>query len=171
MESRNSLLPAAALMMAALFAYATDAAAQAKEGTWKGTYAAVGTSKATAIGKDRLLLVFDENGLVTTNGGGIFDHTTWHCWGLGDFTNGVGDNHGYCVGTDPTGDQAVLNFASEKHPLDQKITKGSFTLTGGTGKYAGITGTASFTDDGAMFKTTEGTYVAHNTTEGTYKLP
>jgi hypothetical protein len=170
MESRNSILPAAALMMAALFAYATDAAAQAKEGAWKGTYAGVGTSKATAIGKDRLLLVFDENGLSTTDG--IFDHTTWHCWGLSDFTSGVGEAHGYCVGTDPTGDQVVLNFADiEKHPLDQKITKGSFTLTGGTGKYAGITGTASYTGDGAMFKTTEGTYVSHNTAEGTYKLP
>jgi hypothetical protein len=169
MESRNSILPAAALMMAALFAYSTDAAAQAKEGTWKGTYAAFGTSKATAIGKDRLLLVFDENGLSTTDG--IFDHTTWHCWGLGDFTSGVGEAHGYCVGTDPAGDQVVGNFAVEQHPMGQKITKGSFTLTGGTGKYAGITGTASFTDDGAMFKTAEGTYVGHNTTEGTYKLP
>jgi hypothetical protein len=84
----------------------------------------------------------------------------------------VGDTHGYCVGTDPTGDQAVLNFADEKHPLGQKIVKGSFTFTGGTGKYAGLTGTASYTSDGAMFKTTEkGTYVSHNTNEGTYKLP
>jgi hypothetical protein len=170
MESSNSVLPAAALMMAALFAYPTNAAAQAKEGTWKGTYTAFGTSKATAIGKNRLLLVFDENGLSVSDG--IFDHTTWHCWGLGDFTSGAGEAHGYCVGTDPTGDQVVLNFADEKHPLGQKIIKGSFTLTGGTGKYAGITGTASYNDDGAMFKTTEkGTYVGHNTNEGTYKLP
>ena len=170
MASRNSILPAAALMMAALFAYSTDAAAQAKEGTWKGTYAGVGASKATEIGKDRRLLVFDENGLSTTDG--MLDHFTWHCWGLGDFTSGVGETHGYCVGTDPTGDQVVLNIASEKHPLGQKIVKGSFTMTGGTGKYAGITGTASTTQDGAMFKTTgEGTYVSHNTAEGTYKLP
>jgi hypothetical protein len=86
MQSCNSLLPAAALMMAALLAYAPDAPAQAKEGAWKGTYTGFGTSKATEIGKDRLLLVNDENGLVMTDGGGIFDHTTWHCWGLSDFT-------------------------------------------------------------------------------------
>jgi hypothetical protein len=45
--------PAAALMMAALFAYATDAAAQAKEGTFKGTYTAFGTSEATEIAPAR----------------------------------------------------------------------------------------------------------------------
>jgi hypothetical protein len=34
-----------------------------KEGTFSGTYSAVGTTKAIPIGKERILLTFDENGL------------------------------------------------------------------------------------------------------------
>ena len=56
------------------------ASAQTKEGTYKGTYAANGTFKATAIGKDRVLLVADEYGMGVTDG--FLDHFTWHCWGL-----------------------------------------------------------------------------------------
>jgi hypothetical protein len=61
---------------------------------------------------------------------GFLDHMTWHCWGLGDFMNGVGfwlgpvggtggaacnfriiiigQDHGYCVGTDPSGDRETF---------------------------------------------------------------
>ena len=50
---------------AVAFAAATPraASAQAKEGTYKGTYSANGTFKATAIRKDRVLLVFEEYGM------------------------------------------------------------------------------------------------------------
>lgn len=169
MKSCKSILPAGALMIAALFTYAPDAAAQAKEGTWKSTLLGRGHTQGRWVG-NWLLFVYDENG--TTDGDGIFDHTTWHCWGRGDFLNEVGFTHGGCIGIDPTRDMAVLNFLSDKHPLDQKIIKGWFKFTAGTGKYAGITGTGSYTNDGAMLKTSEqGTYVSHNTIEGNYKLP
>jgi hypothetical protein len=141
-----------------------------KEGTFRGTYSAVGTTKAIPIGEERVLLTFDENGL--TEDEGLFNHWTWHCWGLGDFTNGMGQSHGYCVGTDPAGDQVALNFSDDKHPLDQKIVPGSFTLTTGTGKYAGITGSATFEGDGSAFRSPEGgPSFDHNTHRGSYKLP
>ena len=76
-----------------------------KEGTYSATYSGYGTYKATPVGKERLLLVFDQNGLSVRNG--IMDHMTQHCWGVGDFINGMGGTHGYCVATDPTGDQLV----------------------------------------------------------------
>lgn len=170
MPSRKYILSAAALMTAIVFALATAASAQAKEGTWSGTYSGFGTSKAVQIGEERLLTVFDENGLFVSDG--MFDHTTWHCWGLADFTNGMGQAHGYCVGTDPAGDQVVLDFVSEKHPLAEKSFKGSFTVTAGAGKYAGISGSGTYVSDGNMFRPTEkGTYFGHNTAQGSYKLP
>jgi len=51
--------------------------------------------------------------------------------------------HGYGVAADPAGDQFVESFVTEKHSLDQKSFKGSLTLSGGTGKFAGITGSGN----------------------------
>ena len=49
--------------------------------------AAFDTVNATATGKERLVLAFDENGLSVTNG--PLDHMTWHCSGLADFIDGL----------------------------------------------------------------------------------
>ncbi len=147
------------------------ASAELKEGTFSCTYSSFGTAKATAIGKERLLVVFDENGLKLTNG--FLDHTTWHCWGLADFTNGMGQAHGYCVGTDPAGDQLVLNFGpDEKHAPDQKSWSGSLTYTTGTGKYAGISGGETYVIHANEFRpAVEGTFLNYATCQGSYKLP
>ena len=59
------------------------------------------------------MLAIDENGLSVTNG--VLDHMTWHCSGLADFTNGIGQTQGFCAGRDPVGDQVVFNWESEKH--------------------------------------------------------
>ena len=45
-----------------------------KEGTFNATYSAFGTIKVTTIGKERVMFVFDENGL--TRSDGFLDHTT-----------------------------------------------------------------------------------------------
>jgi hypothetical protein len=79
MQQRTSILSAFTLTTAMAFGAAAMAADLPKEGTYKGTYAAVGTVKANPIGKDRLLTVFDETGLQVTDG--FSDRTTWHCWG------------------------------------------------------------------------------------------
>jgi hypothetical protein len=171
MKSRNYILSAAALVLTAAYAFATGAPAQAKEGTASFTFAGFGNFKPTEIGKDRLLFVFDENGLDEGSSDPLFDHTTWHCWGLGDFTKGVGQTQGYCVRTDPAGDQFVQSFVSEKTSLGKSF-KGSETLTGGTGKFAGITGSGTYMWDGNTFKTAEkGTFISHGTHNLSYKLP
>jgi hypothetical protein len=56
---------------------------------------------------------------------------TWHCSGLADFTNGIGQTQGFCAGRDPFGDQVVFNWESEKHAPEQKVVRGTFTRTGG----------------------------------------
>jgi hypothetical protein len=161
----------AALVLAAAFAFAHDAPAQAKEGTWSDTWAGFGTLKVTQVGKERLLGAADVNFLSVSNEA-MFDHLTWHLWGLLDCTNGMCEVHGYGVATDPVGDQFVQSFISEKYSLGQKAIKGSITLSGGTGKFAGITGTGTFISDAFSFRPTEkGTFFDHGNRQYSYKLP
>jgi hypothetical protein len=149
---------------------ASPAAAQTKEATYKGTYAAYGTYKATQIGKDRLLLVADENGLNLTDG--FADHTTFHCWAIGDYTNGVGEDHGYCVWTMPNGDQIVSNIFNPQHQLGAKTLSGTDTWTTGNGKLAGVSGSGTYECDPGLFKTAaDGTYAITCIVKGSYKLP
>jgi hypothetical protein len=171
MRARTCMLITGILMLGTAFGTAGLAADPQqplpKEGTWKGQYTSYGASKAVEVGKERVLVTFDEHG--TSLGEGILNEVTWHCWGLDDYTNGVGQGRGYCVGTEPGGDQVAIDFSTEKHPMD-KPAKGSFKLTTGTGKLAGISGTMTFAFD--MVRPAEGgTYFAHNTNEGNYKLP
>ena len=139
MQSRTWLLTAVALNACIVFGAAAVAADLPKEGTYSGTYAGFGTAKVTAIAKERLLVAFDENALKV--GAGLLDHTTSHCFGLQDVANGMGEVHGYCVGTDPDGDQVVGNAASDgKFASGGKKFSGKVTWTTGTGKYTGISG-------------------------------
>jgi len=160
----------ALLSTAMFFGTAAMAAELPKEGTFSGTYFAFATFKATSIGKERLLIAFDENGLQLTNG--FLDHTTWHCWGMEDYTNGLGQGHGYCVATDAAGDQVVGNIADEKHTPDQKNWSGSLTFTTGTGKYAGLSGSVTTVIRSNEFRQpAEGTAVSYVTFQGNYKIP
>ena len=123
MRPRTRLLSAFTLSTAIAFGVVAMAADLPKEGTFSGTLSNSGTVKATPVGKERLLVMFDENGSVVSNG--LLDHTTVHCWGLGDYANGVGQAHGYCVSMDPAGDQIVINITGDGR-LDAK----SFTVMG-----------------------------------------
>jgi hypothetical protein len=78
MQLRKRLLSTVTLSTAMAFATAAMAADLPKEGTFNATYSAFGTAKVTAIGKERVLLVVDENGL--TRSDGFSDRMTWHCW-------------------------------------------------------------------------------------------
>ena len=84
MQPRTYILSTFALGMTLAFGAAALAADLPKEGAFSGTFSGAGTYKAYPVGKERLLLVFDDNDLQLTNG--FLDYTTWHCWGLGDYT-------------------------------------------------------------------------------------
>src|SRR5215469_13510192 len=94
--------------IAVVFALSASSPASAqmmKEETTNGTYFGYGTFKGTPVGKDRLLINFEDNG--PSVGQGITDHMTWRCWGMGDFLKGMGKSHGHCLGIDPAGDQIL----------------------------------------------------------------
>jgi hypothetical protein len=160
------------LVIAALtLGIAAPALAQMKEGTFSGTYSSAGTYKGIAIGKERIVSAWDENGL--TVGDGFLDHATWHCFGLYDVASAMAQFQGYCVLTDPAGDQVVSNVASDgKYAADAKSYKVAGTFTTGTGKYAGISG--SWTSVGHLpeFRTAapESTYVQNGPMQGSYKI-
>jgi hypothetical protein len=171
LQMHANRLTVTVFLLGAALAFGTPAmsADLPKEGTYSGTYAAFGTNKAAPIGKDRLLVTFEENGLTLSNG--FSDHMTWHCFGSADFVNGMGQTLGYCEATDPVGDQVAGTFADEKHAPD-KYPSGVFTFTTGTGKFAGISGSLTYVPHGYEFRTAvEGTYVSSNTYQGNYKLP
>jgi hypothetical protein len=171
MRPSTCMLLTSTLSTATFLASTATGADLSKEGTFSGTYSGFGTVRVSAIGKVRVLAAFDENGLTLTNG--LLDHMTWHCWGTEDFTNGMGQGQGYCVGTDPAGDQIVHNFGpDEKHAPDQKSWNSPFSLTTGTGRYAGINGGGTFVLHVNEFRpATEGTFLNYVTIQGSYKLP
>jgi hypothetical protein len=98
---------------------------------------------------------------------------TWHCQGLYDVTKGMGQWIAYCAATDPAGDQIVFNNASDgKFSAEAKSYTGSGTVTTGTGKYAGITGSWTGVFHGQEFKSAaEGTFTEYVELKGSYKLP
>ena len=84
-----------------------------------------------------------------------------HCIG-----SGIGDSFtGYCLFTDKDGDKFV-------EPINRQAgaTKGTATLTGGTGKYKGIEGSLEF-QDVVLAETAPGHYNNIGKNIGSYKLP
>lgn len=158
------------LAAALILGIVRPASAQMLEGTLSGTFAAFGTADAMTTGKERTVLAIEENGLSVSNG--VLDHMTWHCSGLAVLTNGVAQTQGFCAGRDLVGDQAIFNWESEKHARDQKVVRGTFTWSGGTGKYAGIRGDGTYVDYSGEFRPlTEGTIVSYLVFEGSYRTP
>jgi hypothetical protein len=98
---------------------------------------------------------------------------TWHCVATFSFMAGLGQFDGYCVVTDPAGDQIVADVASDRtYPADAKSVPAKGTFTTGTGKYAGISGTLTKIEHAPEFRTAEeGIIVLYGDFQATYKLP
>jgi hypothetical protein len=81
------------------------------------------------------------------------------------------EDHGFCVGTGPDGDEIVSNITNPMHALGAKDVSGTCNRTTGTGKLAGVSGGGTYDCQSGEFKTTvPGTYVAYCTVQGKYKL-
>jgi hypothetical protein len=160
------------LVTALAFSATTMAADLPKEGTFSGTMSGAATVLQTnTVGKEQLLMLWDEN--CFTVGKGFLDHATWHCLGTLNIKTGIGQFSGYCVVTDPTGDQIAADIASDgPYPADAKTISAKGTFTTGTGKYAGITGSLTNILHDPEFRTAQaGIIVVYGDFQVNYKLP
>jgi len=159
---------------AMLFAAATMASEPEKEGSYAVTYFTDGTFKDNPVGNNLHLDVWDELG--RSIGTGLLDRMIWHCFGVKQVLNGISETpHGYCVGTDPDGDQIAFVVASERYASNASTHRGLGTSITGTGKYAGISADYTFSceNEGALLNI-EGTLERYRhkcTIQGSYKLP
>jgi hypothetical protein len=145
------------------------AADLSKEGTYTDSFYGFGSFKGYAIGKNRSLSGFEEDGLHLGNG--LFDHMTSHCFGTNDRVDDMREVRANCIHTDLDGDQIVTDNRSDKYPRDAKTTNGVGVMTTGTGKYTGITGTIKYTCRSDFKAPTDGTFFVTCANEGNYKLP
>jgi hypothetical protein len=171
MQPSKGILTSVTLITALTLSAATMAADLPKEGTFSGTYAGALTFKTYPVGKEGTLLVFDDNSL--TVGKGFLDHMTWHCFGISSITTGMEHFSGYCVVTDPAGDQIAADITNdESFPADAKSRPAKGTFTTGTGKYAGISGSLTNVLHTPEFRSAvDGTKVRNGDMQASYKLP
>ncbi len=171
MQQRRCILAGCALITVTSFGAAAMAADLPREGTFSGTYAGGGTFRTYPVGKERVLGTFEANSF--TIGKGFLDHMTWHCVGTMSIITGAGHFNGYCVVTDPTGDQIVADIASDGiYPTNSKSIPAKGAFTTGTGKYARISGTlTNLLHDPEFRAAEEGILTLYGDFQANYKLP
>jgi hypothetical protein len=131
---------------AAAAAFALGCAAQAED--WKpvGQFGAFAVGKVYPIEKGRFYWVGEYSGTFFNDKGkgSLFDGAGVKCPGFTDLdtNNKKGRAAGYCIFSDPAGDQAYASWQGEGGGITYH---GTFEYTGGTGKYKGITGQNTFT--------------------------
>ena len=172
MQQPTCILTGFTLIMGMALSATTVAADLPKEGTFSGTYAGAGTFlKTYPVGKERSLSLWEDNSF--TVGKGFLDHMTWHCFGISSITTGMEHFSGYCVVTDPAGDQIAADITNDETiPADAKSRPAKGTFTTGTGKYAGISGTIKGECHAGDFRPVSAeTYLDYCAPEGSSKLP
>ncbi len=107
------------------------------------TYYTVKSAETVNLGEDRLLTSVDFTGLTRNDfGEDMFNNMTVRCLGAYFADSGVTEGRGACTEMDTDGDEVFTKFTFSSAT---KPPRGVHTLIGGTGKYAGISGEASFT--------------------------
>ncbi|MBI5069501.1 MAG: hypothetical protein HZB56_14800 [Deltaproteobacteria bacterium] len=141
-----------------------------KEGTYVYTNVLSATVKVLPLGKDRLQFAYDTVGAsVSPSGEGLMNNSSVRCVGGMHIVNGAWeDESGSCVITRPDGDQ-IFNTYRASGKVGGEV-KGVTTITGGTGKLAGITGQSEFVRQ-SLRPAAEGTSQSVTRGKGSYRLP
>jgi hypothetical protein len=168
MQSHTCILSVLTLSTSMGFGAATMAADLPKEGSFTATYVGRISFQSWTTVKDQTFGIFDNR--ATSVGNGLFDHVAWRCMGTEMVQSGTGPLHAFCVASDPAGDQIVVEIPTVEFPVG-KSGRFSGKFIGGTGKYSGITGGYTCTDQSTDYRTeTEGSTVLAGTCQGSYKL-
>ncbi|WP_336489945.1 hypothetical protein [Methylobacterium nigriterrae] len=134
-----------------------------REGTDDYTTHYITSSFNTMKLGDRTVTVYDTSGITTNDkGGAMFNNMATRCLGMRDAAGGEAVNRGACVDTDSDGDQVFSNY-------EAKGLKGTHVFVGGTGKYAGLSGSADYTTQ--PVKNPDGRSMNIVPHKATWKLP
>ena len=141
----------------------------AKEGTTTGKNYVSGTATVLPMGEERLQMNYEGSGVtINDNGKGFLHNSAIHFIGSLHAVKGVFEETGFMVITPPDGDKLYSTFKSSG-TFGEPI-KGTWTFTGGTGKYEGVQGGGEFTRY-ALRNATEGVWTATSVLKTNYKLP
>jgi len=142
----------------------------AKEGSLSGTNTYAGTHKMIPLDKERLILVYENMGVRTSDTGeGPFHGVSTRNQGIMYFEKGVGRLRGYIISVDKDGDKIIAELTEENSKLGGPPTSGTGKFIGGTGKFKGIQGKYEYTRQN-MRPIAEGTHQAVSKFKGTYKI-
>ena len=157
-----------ALALAVFVAFAPISNAEmAKEGTASGTMIFSGTFKALPMGKERVQMTFEVFGAYV--GEGPLNHSSFRCIGglhavKGEFL----DETGFCLFTNPDGDQAFSTYKAAGQV--GRSARGNFTWVGGTGKLTGMEGAGKISRFNVR-PAAKGTIQGYIQVEGSWKVP
>jgi hypothetical protein len=148
MTVRPSTRRTAALVAGLLMAIALESGAVARSGaaiadqewrTFQGSWSATGRRDTLPVEGDRVAAVVRLSGsIVLTAGSGLTNGFRGEAIGFDDGERGVGR----AVWTDGRGDRVYSALVAEPLATGRRVTA---TITGGTGRYRGITGDYSLT--------------------------
>ncbi|MEZ5728135.1 MAG: hypothetical protein R3E48_09180 [Burkholderiaceae bacterium] len=151
--------------LAAAWVLAANAPAAAGEVPVDITSCWGGNLRVLAPAKGQVFLTYDVTGLFRSNTpGGAFDATSFECVGSVEYLNGVPSEVGHCVSVDRDGDKTWGRSLRSK-------TEDNWVFIGGTGKYAGITGTLKRDRRVQGRPARAGTTQGCGRSSGTYRVP
>jgi hypothetical protein len=135
-----------AMVISALAGF--SATSYAADGKAVGDFGWFGVGKAYELEKGHYFCVGEFSGTFFSDhgDGGLFHRAGVKCpgWLDQDFNAGTSKGGGTCIITDLQGDQAYVTWRNAGKPGPGGRGPGSFEYTGGTGKYAGISGRNPF---------------------------
>jgi hypothetical protein len=141
-----------------------------KQGDFKANFYGHGTYKGFSVGKTRYESSWEEDGFYL--GEGLLNHMSAHCLGMTGKTDQTRHGRSFCAATDIDGDQIMEDVLPEPYQNGAKEIRGVVTFTGGTGKYAGITGEIKFVSYQGLFRSfADNAFEAYAAGEGHYQLP
>jgi len=157
-----------AFFLSVAFGLVADAQ-MAKEGTFAGTNSYAGTSKVTALDKDRLVMFYENMGTqVEDSGQGPLQGMSTHNMGIIYFEKGVGRLRAYMTWMDKDGDKILWELTEDASQLVGPST-GTGKLIGGTGKFMGMQGSMEYTRRN-MRPVADGTHQAIAKHKGSWKI-
>jgi len=157
-----------------LFFFGLNVQAQPKEVTEPGTTTYYVTAKVLPLDEGRLYMAYEAIGAtVMDKGEGLFHNATVRALGAMTIEKGIyNDERGWGVFNLQNGDKVFFTYkyAGEVKPGGTGIAKGTVTLTGGTGKSAGIQGSFESTRYSPR-SAVEGVGQSYNKGNFRYRLP